>query len=413
MPQRNFAAGVVNGTLYNLVNAFLDPAVVMVVFAAQLTDSNFLLGLVGVVRAASWLLPQLWMSGYIQSVRRVMWIYRYTALFRASMLLVLLVAVLTVKHAGLLLLVFMFCITSEQLAAGVAGLPFLEIVAKVIPAARRGVFFSWRMTLGALLAVGGGLLVRVLLDSQSAWAFPVNFVIIFGSANAFAIMAMLAWIGFVDEPDGEPEGLRKGMGTQLRRAFQALRIDANYRAYIQARVSFLLVIGVVTPFVTVYAKTGFAVPAETLATYLAITAIFGLIGTTLAGWTSARWGNRVLVQLGAGLGMLALLMVVLAAPLGLGTEIAGVYFGVVFALMALRNGTLNIALLALNLNVAPVDKRPLYVGFSNTMGGLFMLLGSAAGALVDVVGFEIFFVLTLLPMFYGVYQVRRLEDPTA
>lgn len=405
-------AGVINGTIYNLVDALLNPTVVLVVFTGYLTDSNFLLGLVGVVRSAAWLLPQLWMSSYIQRLEYVMPIYRYTALLRSLILLALVAAVLVVQDAGWLLLIFFFCITSEQLAAGLAGLPFMEVVAKVIPAARRGVFFSWRMTTGGVLAVGGGLLIRALLDSGSALAFPVNFAVIFGLANAIGILSMLAWIGFVEEPPSQPEALRNGFVKQVRRALEVWRADANYRSYLAARVSFMLVMGAATPFVTVYAQEGFAVSVETLAVCLAVNTVFGLLGTAAAGWVSVRMGNQRLIRLGAALGMLALVQVVLAAPLGLSGAAADLYFGVVFALVGLRNGALNIGLATLNINVAPVDRRPLYIGFANTVSGVFMLLGAGSGVLVDWVGFEMFFALALLPMLYGLWRVRALEDPT-
>ena len=74
----------------------------------------------------------------------------------------------------------------------------------------------------------------------------------------------------------------------------------------------------------------------------------------------------------------------------------------------------SVALVALNINVAPEDIRPLYLGFSNTMMGIALLLTSTlSGVLVESVGFELFFVLALALSGFGVWRVRTLYDPTA
>ncbi len=410
-PRRNFIAGIINGTLFNLVNALMDPSVVLVVFVAHLTDSNFLLGLAGVVRMGAWMLPQIWVSGYIQSLPCAQPVYRHVALLRGVLMLMLVVSVFTVQHPTLLLFLFFALVAGQQFAAGVGGLVFMDVVGKVIPAAKRGVFFSWRVGLGGLLAIGGGAIVRALLDEQTGPHYPENFGVIFALAVACSIPAMLAWMVGVEEPPARQPGSRRGLKEQFQRALAVWDQDANYRAYLQARVALFFVVMAVTPFFTVYAQKVFGVPVATLAVYPAVIAAANLVGTTLSGWASARLGNQNLIRLGAGLSALILVMVLSARPLSLSTEAAGVYFGAIFALVSVSKAMMNISLAALNINIAPEGKRPLYIGFSNTVMGVAMLLGAAAGLLVDAVGFQVFFILALAPTVFGVWQLRTLQDP--
>jgi hypothetical protein len=205
-----------------------------------------------------------------------------------------------------------------------------------------------------------------------------------------------------------------GLAQQLRRAGRVLRTDANYRTYLQARISLMVVMLAVTPFITVYAKDQFKVPLSALALYPSAIAGFKLLGTMGAGWASVRFGNRQLIRIGAGLGVLTLGMVLLAGPLQLEPGAASVYFGLVFGLAALRDSTQSVALVALNINVAPEDIRPLYLGFSNTIMGIALLLTSTlSGVLVETIDFELFFVLALALSGFGVWRVRTLYDPTA
>ena len=66
--RRNFTLGVMNGLLYITAETVMDPTLVMVAFLSHLTNSPLLLGLVLPIRDGAWSLPQLWVSGYLQSV---------------------------------------------------------------------------------------------------------------------------------------------------------------------------------------------------------------------------------------------------------------------------------------------------------------------------------------------------------
>jgi MFS family permease len=410
VPQRNFAAGVVNGALFNLSVALVEPSVVLVVFVSHFTGSIFLQGLAGVVRPAAWCLPQLWTSSHVERRALAKPIYLAVSLVRAVMWLLLIIVVFTVRDPPVLLSAFFLLIVGEQLTAGFSGLAFMDMVAKVIPPAGRGVFFSWRMSLGGLLGIGGGVVVAALLAPESPFDFPANFGLLFALAGAAAIAAFLVWLT-VREPPIEPRGQGGGLRRQVRLALAIWRQDANYRAYLQARVALMLVM-VITPLVTVYVREGFGVPVGTVAVYPTVIAAGRVLCTAAAGWISARFGNRRLLRLGAGLGMLTLGMVVLAGLLGLSAEVAGWYFLAVFAMVAARDAALQVALAALSINVAPEDKRPIYMGFANTVMGVVMLASSLVGVLVGVLGFEGVFLLALAPVVFGVWRLGALRDPS-
>jgi hypothetical protein len=67
--RRNFSFGVLNGVFFSLFGALLDPSLVLSWFVSQLTTSNFLIGLIMPIQNGGWFLPQLVMSGCLQSRR--------------------------------------------------------------------------------------------------------------------------------------------------------------------------------------------------------------------------------------------------------------------------------------------------------------------------------------------------------
>ena len=150
--RRNFVLGIVNGALFMMADLFLDSEMVIAWFLAQLGVSNWVIGLVSPIRNGGWFLPQIFVSGYLQRQPRKMPFYQLTVVVRSGLLLCLAlpVALLPVGSPWLLALFFTFLV-AYSLGSGLAGIPFMDMVGKVIPATHRGTFFCERMFWGNLL----------------------------------------------------------------------------------------------------------------------------------------------------------------------------------------------------------------------------------------------------------------------
>ena len=117
-----------------------------------------------------------------------------------------LVGLLTVFYAG----------------GGLGGVPYTDIIGKIIPQERRGSFFGGRQALAGPLAVGAALLARQVLTGV---AYPTNYAMLFGLA---ALSLLAASLGFwlIREPpranaDGKVLSWRE-YGEQLRQAARQL-----------------------------------------------------------------------------------------------------------------------------------------------------------------------------------------------
>ncbi|MBI3360672.1 MAG: MFS transporter [Chloroflexi bacterium] len=411
--RRNFYLGVANGAAFQLADTLSDSTLVMVAFVAHLAVSPILIGLVVPLRNAGWYLPQLWVSGLVQNWRRKLPLYGRMAVLRAALWITLVSSVFWLTDRLWLLVVVFVCFAATELLAGVSGLSFLSIVGKVIPPRERGDFFAWRLTLGGLLGIGGGLLVKAVLDAHSPFAFPQNFGLLFGLTAICALIGMLAFV-VVDEPDDEHLVPGASLRDQIRRARAVLASDENYRRFVRMR-SALMIASAATPFFAVFAGQTFGVSSGAIGLYLATYTAAGLAANLGIARVSRRLGNRRTMAL-AGLAGLVMVSIVLAvaffaAPLGLSTGMIGAALVVVFAFSGMREAGIGVAAQSLLLDLAPPGERPLYVGFTHSLLGVIILLTAASGFIVSAVGYVMLFVIALLANGFALWQALRMREP--
>jgi len=391
--RRNFSLGIVNGALFNLSNSLLEPSLVLTWLVSQLTSSNFLIGLVMPINQGGWFLPQLLVSGYLQGRKRKLPVYVAMSVPRALCWASITLALFLVNDQRVLLIFFYILLTIYSLADGTAGLPFMDVVAKAIPPTRRGAFFGWRRFLGGILALGGSLVVKYVLDERWGPAFPHNFGILFLLASLTISVAMICFGLFV-EPVEPVLNQSVALLGQMKRALHLPRRDANYARFLAVRL-LATAAGMATPFYIVYAKRVLGVSAGMVGVYLTWATLAGIASTLIWGQISDRRGNRGVILLTSLVG-LSMPLAALFIPLLVGRQpprVAWVPFAftVVFVLSGVFQMGRMIGYSNYLLDIAPARDRPLYIGLANTLTGLTMLASAVGGLIVDLAGLAVLF----------------------
>ena len=412
--RRNFSFGVLNGVFFSLFSALLDPSLVLSWFVSQLTTSNFLIGLITPVQQGGWFLPQLVISSYLQRRQRKLPFYARMAGVRVVIWGLMTLAVFFVEDATVLLVAFFALLTIYSLAAGLSGLCFVDIVAKAIPAARRGAFFGWRRFLGGTLALGGSLLVGYILDEGRRLAFPDNYAILF-LLSFFVLCAGLGSFALVMEPLEPVNEEKVPLANQFRRALNLPHRDSNYRRFLTMRLLLMAAAEIATPFYIVYAKRALSVPVSMVGVYLMGTTLASFASNLLWGRISDRRGNKLLLALSNSLGLFIPLTALSIVPLanlwpGL-RELAPGLFALVFVLSGASKSGVMIGNTNFLLGIAPPDNRPLYIGLTNTVVGIALLATSVGGLIVDLVGFTVLFSLALTFYALALFLTLRLHEP--
>ena len=388
--RRNFRLGLVNGAFYNLSRSLLDPSLVLTWLASQLTSSNFLIGLVVPINQGGWFLPQLLISGYLQGRERKLPLYVAMSAPRAICWASMALALFLIPDRAVLLILFYTLLTAYSLGEGLAGLSFMDFVAKAIPSTRRGAFFGWRRFLGGVLALGGSLVVKYVLDERRGLAFPDNFGILF-TLSFLAISGAMISFGLFVEPVEPVLNQSVALLGQLKRALDLPRRDDNYGRLLV--VQFLARgAGMATPFYIVYAQRALGVSAGMVGVYLTWATLAGIVSTLIWGRLSDQRGNRGVILLVGLVGLATPLAALLIPWLVRGQpSVAAQAFAIVFVLSSIFQMGLPIGYHNYLLDIAPAEDRPLYIGLANTLTGLTVLASAIGGLIVDLTGLAVLF----------------------
>lgn len=412
--RRNFRLGVINGVLFTLVDALIAPGFVLAIFINRLGGSNLLVGLVPAIQTGGWFLPQIFVAPRVHGQPRVMHWYRRISVVRGMALVLLTIfTFLLANQPGLLLAAFFVLFGIYSVGAGISGIPWLEMVGKVVSPRRRGTFFSLRAFWGGLLAMlASGLISAILSERLTGLTFPYNFALLFGITTLVVIGGLWAWSSIHEPPALEtapPVTLR----DLLRRGMQAVRLDRDYRSFMIARI-LLALASVSDPFYVVFARTDLGAPIGMVGLYLGVSAASSLLSNFVWGPLSNNAANRTLIT--ATVISVALVpLFALAIPLLRGSvslNTLHTVFALVFVFGGLAAGSARIVNNNMMLTIAPPTERAVYVGFLNTLLGFVTFVPVLGGALVDTVGFATLFVVSLVLALLAMAASTRMSAKT-
>ncbi len=226
-------------------------------------------------------------------------------------------------------------------------------------------------------------------------------------------LALFAFTQVVEpeEPQHPPE---TPFREQFRRALRLIEKPSNYRRYLISRLC-LVAVGMATPFYIVFAREALGVPPGMTGLYLALMSGVAIASNLVWARISDARGNKLLFQLATALGLIAPLLALTVpllqprvAPRTLALSFGAVFVGIGAFQSAVRIGSVNLV-----LDLAPAGERPLYVGFTNTVVGLALLLSSVSGVIVQVMGYRLLFGLAFSMGVAALWIACRLEEPRA
>ena len=428
-----------NGMLVNLGNAFVDPFTVLPVFIATLGGSGVVVGFISAAFTAGWFLPQVFVASIAQSRRKVLPIYaassafRFIGFFGAG----LSVYLIGPDHPRLLMLSVIVGLSVNALAAGVAGIPFLEITSKTVPIQERGAFFAGRRVLGGGLGVLAGLLIAAVLngDPGAMWsgtalyhavesgarvlglsnqAFPYDYGALILIGAVITTAGVVAYL-FIREPPAEHIYRPVPLHRQFAEGTAMLRRMPHYRTYFLMRVFYQLT-AMAFPFYATYAYLRLGFSEASVGLFLSIWLGASMLSNLLWGPLLDRRGNRVVFVSTAVASIIPpLVMLWLTGP---GAGSAPGESTATFLLVAstfLLNGFVRSGRFVANhtylLESAPPDRRPLYIGFMNSLSFPFMLSPIFGGIVAETLGYPALFAMGAVAAIANTVASAQLAEP--
>lgn len=402
---RNFFAGLVHGIFFQMSAAFGSIHTVLPAFVTLLTPSALAVGLMAAIQDFGEIVPQLFTAylledkprkkKYLLAVITVRWVswgllawltYRYGL---SNPLLVL----------GVLIALFGLF----NLAGGMGTVIYADIFARAIPANRRGRFTGARQIGGFALAILAGYIVKLILDNEAAFPFPINYSLIFLLST---VTLAVAFTGFalIKEPVYPVQRKSESLRVMLRRALGLVRINANFRRLLVSRA--IMGVGVaLAPFYVVHARQTVAADAGVIGLYLSAQMAGAALSNILWAWLADTRGNKsVIMGTLASSGLASLLAVLLPG-------IAPMAYALVFVLLGAMLSGLKLGFSNFILEMAVPDMRATCVALQNTLIAPITLLPLVAGFLIEGSSFALVFGVQAALMVVGLAVSVKLLDP--
>lgn len=425
LSRRNFALGLVNGALFIMMIAFIDPDTIIPGFAWQLTGGNTLLigTLVSIINTG-WYWPTLVLTPALATRERLMPWYHLSAFARIASLFALAIVAWHLHWfslpVGFLLITLMYlCYTS---AGGLSMVPFMSVVSDSIPPNWRGRFFGARYLVGGLLALGAGVWVKWVLSDRSGYTFPDNYALLF-TAGAIVSVPSLVSFCFAEEPAHSAQRRRLSATTELLRGLRIVRRDPNFRRLVVARSLSAFMLGLTLPFIVPYSLSRLNIAAAAVGLFMISKIITYSLSNLLWSRVSDYHGNRRLLLLSAFLAIIALAMVLTvhllpSVPLfdlgGLHVTLQLVWVCLIFACFGFSNAGQEIGYTNFLLELIPERKRSTYLAIYYAFIAPLCWVPLLGAALIGnsgrfMLGFIIATVLALVMVRYTL-RLREVRD---
>jgi MFS family permease len=398
----NFIVNVMDGGFFGLALGFASFSTVLPLFVSSLTHSAVLIGMIPAIHTVGWYLPQVFTAQRVSQLKR----YKPMVMFwtiheRVPFLGLALVAWFVPQIGPSIALFLTFTLLVWQgFGGGMAANPWQNMIGKIIPRERWGIFFGSQTAASTLLGAFGVFIAGLVMQNNLPNAgFSKCFLLAIG---AFTVSFIALGLTREVETPAVASGIeRKDFWRDIRSILQR---DDNFRWFVTARI--MAQMGTVGfAFYTVYVVEYYGVNAVTVGILGMILYISQTIFNPILGWLGDYWSHRGVMTLG---------MFAAAVSAGITIWASSIeWFYLAYALAGIAYvGIWTIALPMIQGFGQPHEK-PSYIGLANTLiAPTAFLIPIFAGLLADSAGYKATFLATAIgAVLTALVLIFLLKDP--
>jgi MFS family permease len=394
--RHNAVVNVLDGTFFWCGASFIAYRTIMPLYVSHFTDSKLVIGLLSMITATGWLLPQLFTANWVQRLPRKKVGVVNVGLFAERLPVALMVpaAWLATRSPTLALIAFFVAFTWHIGGAGVVAVSWQDMLAKIIPLDRRGRFFGITNFGGTATGVLGATAATWLLNRYD---FPYGYMFCFAAA---AVLIFISWIfiALTREPAQVSQDSAISQREYWRRLLAILRADLNFRHYLFSQVVTSLG-GMAIGFLAVYAVQRWQLSDGQAGGFTISMLVGQAVSNLLFGGLADRKGHKLVLELSTLLGALAVGLASLAPT--------PAWFHVVFALVGSAAAGFMLSGIMIAFEFSAPDVRPTYIGLNNTASGIAAGVAPLVGGwLAGVVGYRGLFVVAFMVGLAGLALLR-------
>jgi MFS family permease len=387
-----------DSSLFTIGINFVSGSTVIPTLVSQLTNSPVLIGLMAGLPSGAWLLPQIFIAAWVAHRRRKQPIVALAAFISRLSFFIMGIAVglFSITRPALALAALLLFQVLFYIGDAIASVPWFDLLAKSIPPRRRGRVLGTSQVIGGIGGIFVGIAVRYILGPTSPWHYPLNYTVLFMATGIVMMGATFCLSQIREEPTESPSVAPPKMVQLLHSLPNLIRTDRAFGRMLLTRL-IAGFISIASAFYVIYAikvlGLSTAVTGLFLSAQVAGALLAGLMMSTLQDHYGVLVYMRVAVAC-ATLPPILALVIGLMRPL-LGSAIIYPYL-LVFCLLGFYFNSIGWPFFAWILEHAQENKRPLYIGVSNTLGALTMIAPPLGGWLAETLGYPSVFITSLL-----------------
>lgn len=402
--RRNFILNALEGALYVVGTSMISGQTVLPALVFHLGGGSGILALLSIINLAGVYLPQLPAARYGRHLaRKKVWVVGFGFLQRLFILMIGLVLLFsTGTDNGRTLVLFLCLYGLNQIIVGVTSPVWFDFYAKLIRRHFRGRSMGARTALAGLMSLGATVLLTYIL---MAYAFPLNFAILFLIAFFFELLSIILQALLVEE-EPSPVEARSSLPDYLRSVRNLLKTNRSFRRFLTA--SAVVVLGTLpVGFFTVYGISRFHLTEGAAGRFTLVMVTGQIFGAVVIGYAADHLGNKIALTATVSALLLAGLTA-LAAPT------AGLYAGVFF-LLGIYLGSEMMLRYNFAIEFGPPEQRSTLIGLMNTLMAPFYAIALCGGWIISLWGYQGVFTLgalcTIAGLLYLIVAVREPRPP--
>jgi len=389
-------AGLWHWVFLTLGVSLTQPTTVISAFVADLTGSTIWVGGLSTILMVAAVLPQLFVARLIEPRPRKM-PYLLTAIYLRVVSWGILATsiyyfggqdpkVLVGILVGMLIIFYM--------GGGLGGIPYTDIIGKIIPPDKRGAFYGGRGVLAGPLSVGAAFLARQILAKVP---YPDNYALLFGIA---AVGLMISSIGFwvIKEPESETARKKPLSWPAFLQQLTAASRKIKSLITSQLLTGFSLM---VLPFYVVYAREQLGAPTDAVGWFLMAQVLGGSLSNLAWARIVDTKGSRRMLNVCAVISSVTPLLAIAAGFFGWMAMLP-----VFFLAGSVYNGR-TVGFQSALLELAPAAERSTYAGLNAVLTLPVAFLSLAAGLLLNYWSYPALFLTASILIGIGALVIRK------
>ncbi len=180
----NTVYNILDGAFFGFALGFASFITIIPLFFSTLTDSAILIGMIPAIHNVGWQLPQLLIANRVSRQRRYKPMVLMLTIHERLPFLGLAILAWYSPHLGIqqtLIIAFLLLIW-QGLGSGFTAAPWQSMIARIIPADRRGTFYGSQSSAANLLASFSAIFAGIILSKLVS---PLDFTLCFTLASIF------------------------------------------------------------------------------------------------------------------------------------------------------------------------------------------------------------------------------------